>query len=125
MYDIIIYPELSRFENASDVIIKAQDGSTIYCVAYAEVRNSTKFNLTYGRYTITCVPWNDHSTYKWFITSATGGLEVVKTSDKEYISTLLATSSDSSKLIYKVQTYTGSSHPSVNNPDQTLFVKPQ
>ena len=126
MYDIIVYPMLTRMDGAPDVLLKASDNSTIYCVAYAELRASDKFNLTYGRYTITCVPWSYQGTYKWFITSATGGIEnIISASSSEYVSTLLATSSDSSKLIYKVQTYTGNSHPSVNNPNQTLFVKPQ
>lgn len=126
MYDIIVYPMLTRMDGAPDVLLKTSDNSTIYCVAYAELRMSDKFNLTYGRYTITCVPWSYKGTYKWFITSATGGIEnIISASSSEYVSTLLATSSDSNKLIYKVQTYTGNSHPSVNNPNQTLFVKPQ
>lgn len=124
MYDIIIYPRLTRMESHPDILIRTVSNKTIYCVAYAELRMSDKFNLNYGRYTITCVPYYElNQPYAWFITSATGGIEVVGSNSSEYVSTLIASSGSSYDVVYRVQTYTGSTAPSTPNSDNTIFIQ--
>lgn len=120
-YDIIVQPGLSRMDAGSSVIITAQDNSYIYCYAFSELRINTQYELLGGRCTITCVPY-DADSYKWIITQATAGLCVGST---EYLSTLVGSSTDQSRSLTKIVTYTGSTHPSqyASSSDSTLFIK--
>ena len=120
-YDVIVQPGLSRMDAGSSVIITAQDDSYIYCYAFSELRIDTQYELFGGRCTITCAPYDGYS-YKWIITQATAGLCVGNT---EYLSTLVGSSTDQSRALTKIVTYTGSTHPSqyASSSDSTLFIK--
>lgn len=123
-YDIIVEPVMTRSEGSQILDVTVSGNTYIYCYAYAELRTSKRFRLTGGRYVITCMPKHDSGSviYRWAITQATGGLDVVGTTTDEYVSNLLATSYDTTKLVNKVLTYTNNK-PSVTNPSNTMFVK--
>ena len=134
-YDIIVEPSLSRMDGNQQLIIHASGETDIYCYAFAELRKATYYELTGGRYQITCMPkkiedaWGDMVYgYRWAITLATGGINVYKNygesnQSEEFISTLLGTSWDTPSLVNKIVTYTGSTKPTVPSTGNTMYVK--
>ena len=134
-YDIIVEPSLSRMDGNQQLIIHASGETDIYCYAFAELRRATYYELTGGRYQITCMPkkiedaWGDMVYgYRWAITLATGGINVYKnygesSQSEEFISTLLGTSWDTPSLVNKIVTYTGSTKPTVPSTGNTMYVK--
>ena len=134
-YDIIVEPTLSRMDGNQQLIIHASGETDIYCYAFAELRRATYYELTGGRYQITCMPkkiedaWGDMVYgYRWAITLATGGINVYKNygesnQSEEFISTLLGTSWDTPSLVNKIVTYTGSTKPTVPSTGNTMYVK--
>lgn len=123
-YDIIVEPSLSRMDGNQQLRTTVSGGSDIYCYAYSELRVASAYTLTGGRYQITCMPkrLNNELAYRWAITQATGGMESEMENKVEYLSTLLGTSYDTSYLVNKVLTYTGSTKPSVPSTGSTMYV---
>lgn len=129
-YEIIVEPSLSRMDGIQQLEMVDWERNEIYCYAYAELRIGDMFRLTGGKYQITCMPKHGQSDviYRWAITQATGGLDVVNdygtaVEKTEYISTLVGTSFDTPLLVHKVLSYTGSTKPTVPGPTNTMFVK--
>ena len=134
-YQIIVEPSLSRMDGNQQlhVFVSGATSSsvpascTIYCYAFAELRQSENFYLRGGKYTITCMPKHNNGSkiYRWAITEATGALDTYSTtgSSAETLSTLVATSLDGPDPLYKLTTYTGSTKPSVYNQNQTMFIQ--
>jgi hypothetical protein len=136
-YEIIVEPSLSRMDGAQELHVFVSGHTTssvpsacgMYCYAFAELRQSDNFYLRGGKYTITCMPkhtgYGDTS-YVWAITQATGAIDSFPTEDNqsaESLSTLVATSYDTPNPLFKLTTYTGSTKPSVYNPNQTMFIQ--
>lgn len=134
-YEIIVEPRLSRMEGSQELHVfvsgvtssSVPSSCTIFCYAFAELRQSENYYLRGGKYTITCMPKRIDGvrTYRWAITQATGAIDTYATTgtNAETLSTLVATSYDSPSPLFKLTTYTGSTKPNVYNPNQTMFIQ--
>ena len=123
MYDIIVEPTLTKSQ-PKELKVLASDSSDMYCYAFSEVYTATAYTMTGGHYQVVCMPkhYNSSTIYRWAITSATGGL-TVHGSNTRFMSSVVGVSFEGNNYaLGKIVVHPGSSKPTVDNSDSTMFV---